>query len=56
MVMILVMHGQLAHSRAAELAPAARADPWVQFECLLAIRHFAFTLVATGFGQYAVEF
>ena len=52
MVVIAVVHGQLAQALAGKLAGAAAADVRVHLQCLVAVAFFA---CALGLGENAVK-
>jgi len=54
-VAVAVMHGQLLHVGARELARAAAADPRIQLQRPLAVRSLALLAGAPRLGDQAVE-
>jgi len=54
-VMVLVVHSQLAQAHARKLACASSADPGKQFERALAVSRLALVAVPARFGDDPVE-
>jgi len=54
-IMVLVVHGQLAQSFSGKFPAAASADPWEQFKRAFAVGRLAFVAVPASLGYDAVE-
>ena len=54
-VVVFVVHGQLAQAHTRKLACASPADPGKQFERALAVSRLALVAVPARFGDHAVE-